>query len=75
MTKKEKLKTYLVVLPHLTRLLLADDVYQVSPGLEGRDGGEVWSARVHEAAPEDTDAAALTLVQFVREFRHHGLDL
>ena len=64
-----------VRLDHLAGLLLADHVDQVGARLQGRDGREVGRARVHEAAAEDADAAALALVQVVRQLGNHGPNL
>ena len=59
-----------VRLDDLAGLPLAHDVHQVGARPQRRDGGEVGGARVHDAAAEDADAAALALVQVGRQARH-----
>ena len=55
--------------------LLTEHVDQVSPGLQGGDGGEVGSARVEDTTPEHGDPPALALVELVGQLRHDGLHL
>ena len=64
-----------VGLDDLPGLLLAHHVDQVGTGLEGGDGREVGRARVHDAAAEHADSAALALVQVVVQLGHDGLHL
>ena len=64
-----------VALDHAAGRLLAEHVHEVSPGLEGGDGGEVGGAGVEDAASEHGDPAALALVHRVGQPRHDALHL
>ena len=64
-----------IALDHAAGRLLAEHVHEVSPGLEGGDGGEVGGAGVEDAASKHGDPAALALVHRIGQPRHDALNL